>query len=72
MLTTLTSQAHTTAYIGKENNPLFLIRVWSDLYASGCDKNDLLGHYIAPVWLICLYGGKERQHLVCPYKMYYS
>jgi hypothetical protein len=66
-LTTPTSQAHTIASIGKENRPLFLIRVWSDLCASCHDKNGLLGCYIAPVQLLCLYGRKERQNLVCSY-----
>ncbi len=54
ILTTYTSQAHPIASIGAENNPLFFIRVWSDLYASGYDKNDLLGNYIALVRLLCL------------------
>ncbi len=72
ILTTQTSQAHPIASIGAINNLVFLIQVWSDLYASGCDKNDLLGHYIAPVWLLYLYGGKERQKLVCPYTLYYK
>ena len=69
-LMTLTLLAHTIAYTGKENSLSILIRVWSDLCASWRDKNDLLGHYIPPVQLLCLYGGKERQKLVCPYTLY--
>ncbi len=46
---------------------MFPIWVWSDLYASSHSKYGLLGHNIAPVRLLCLYGGKERQKLVCPY-----
>jgi hypothetical protein len=71
-LTTPTSQAHTIASIRKENGLLFLIQVWSDLFASCCDKNGLLGHYIAPVQLLCLHDRKERQKLVCPYTRYYK
>ncbi len=69
-LITLTLLAHTIIYTGKENSPLILIRVWSDLCASWSDKNNLLSHFIAPVQLLCLHGGKERQKLVCPYTLY--
>ncbi len=46
---------------------MFPNRVWSDLYASSHGKYGLSGHNIAPVQLLCLYGGKETQKLVCPY-----
>jgi hypothetical protein len=63
---------HYCLHWGEESRALFLIWVWSDLYASSHDKNDLSGHYIAPVQLLCLYGREERQKLVCPYTLYYK
>ncbi len=36
------------------------------------DKNDLLGHLIALVQLLCLYGRKERKKFICSYALYYK